>query len=90
MEEITNREEKKPLSIGNWYLTFMYLSIPLFGWIYLIILSKSKKQPLKQEFAKAFLLYKLTILGTCTVLTIIFAIIIFPYVDQLLTYMEML
>ena len=85
------KEAKKlPITPGNWYTTFMYMHIPVFGFIYLFILSRSKTQPLKREFARAYLLYKITILTTCIVLIIVGIFMVFPYVEKLLNYMELL
>lgn len=89
-KETIKESELKYLSLGNWFTIFMYINIPIIGWIYLFTLSKSKNQPLKREFAKAYLMYKLIILFTCILLIIIGSIIILPYINNLLDYMEML
>lgn len=87
--------------VRDWYMTFMYMNIPVIGWIYLLILAlrkdkendnrefmKSKK--IRSEFAKAFLLYKLTILITCIFVIIFLAKLAIPYMEKLLAYLEML
>lgn len=89
MEEKKNiKNEKNPLSVGHWLVTFTCMNIPIIGWIYLLILSRSKTQPLKKEFAKAYLLYKLLLLIICIVLLIIAASIVIPIIQDVLAYME--
>ena len=84
------QKEKLPMTIGNWYLTFMCMSIPIFGWIYLMILAFSRKQPLKREFAIAYILYRLTIFSVCVILLMLMINTMIPYLNSLLDYMEML
>lgn len=82
--------ENKIMTTRDWYRVFLYMGIPIFGWVYLFRLTKSKKYPLKREFAKAFLFYKLTLLGLCILLLLILFIIALPYINRLLDYIEML
>lgn len=79
--------EKRRL-IRTWYKTFMYMNIPIIGWIYLFF--KSRKNTETSEFCKAYLLYKLTILFVCILLIIVGVMIAIPYIRQLLDYIEML
>lgn len=90
MPEKDYEKEIRPVSTGNWYFTFMAMGIPIIGWIYLAALSVSKKHPLKREFARAYLLYKLSLLITCIILIGIMIWVIMPYAEKLLDYMEML
>lgn len=79
--------EKRRL-IRTWYKTFMYMNIPIIGWIYLFF--KSRKNTETSEFCKAYLLYKLTILFVCILLIIVGVMIAIPYIRKLLDYIEML
>ena len=79
--------EKRRL-IRTWYKTFMYMNIPIIGWIYLFF--KSRKNTETREFCKAYLLYKLTILFVCILLIIVGVMIAIPYIRQLLDYIEIL
>lgn len=83
-------KEELSTSSWSWYRTFMHMNIPIFGWIYLLILTRSKKQPQKREFARAYLLYKTTILVSCILLLVLAIHVAIPYAEQLLDYMEML
>ena len=59
-----NREDKlkKAGNVGNWFQTFCYINIPLFGFIYVLVLAFSKKTPeYKKEFARGYLLYKVLV-----------------------------
>lgn len=94
-------KKRKIIPMKDWYMTFMYMNIPIIGWIYLLILALRKdkindniksveSKKIRSEFAKAFLLYKLTILITCILLIILLINMAIPYIERLLTYIEML
>ena len=85
-----NNIEYKKSSVISWYLTFVCLSIPFFGWIYLFIIMFSKKQEDKKNFARGYLLYKLTILIVTLLITYFIINISIPIINDLLAYMEML
>ena len=80
----------KPLSFGTWYVTFMCMSVPILGWIYLLIIAFTDKDPGRKQFARAWLLYKLTILLACITLIAVSVHMLIPYMEQLLNYMEAL
>ncbi len=80
----------KPLSLGTWYVTFMCMSVPILGWIYLLIIAFTDKDPGRKQFARAWLLYKLTILLACITLIAVSVHMLIPYMEQLLNYMEAL
>lgn len=82
--------DNNQMTTKDWYRVFIYMGIPIFGWIYLFRLSKSKKYQVRKEFAKAFLFYKLTMIGVCILILIIGFIIALPYINYLLDYVEML
>ena len=89
--DIKNNENKNNKStIISWYLTFVCLSIPVFGWLYILILMFSKKQADKKNFARGYLLYKLTILIVSIALSYLIIKVSLPYVESLLAYMELL
>ena len=78
------------LSTGNWYLTFMYMGIPIIGLIYMIVISVAGKSIIKRRFARAFILYQLTMF-IITLLLMAFALkLAVPYAEWLLDYVEML
>ena len=80
----------KPLSIGSWYITFMCMSVPIIGWIYLLFIAFTDKDPGRKQFARAWILYKLTILVACITLIAVSVHMLIPYMEQLLNYMEAL
>ena len=82
--------EQTQISIRTWFFTFMCASIPIIGWFYLLYLAFSKRQDLRKEYAKAFLLYKLAFLIVSLILLGIIFYIGAGLLDQLLAYMEML
>lgn len=78
------------VTLKDWYTAFLCMNVPFFGWIYLIVLSRSKKCPEIQPFAKAYLLFKLTFLLISLVALIVIILVGLEAMDQLLSYMDML
>lgn len=76
--------------VHRWFVTFMCMNIPIFGWIYLLILAFSPSKGPRRDFAKAYLIYKLIFL----MISLAILAVAFHYgmelLDQLLAYMEML
>lgn len=85
-------EEKKNESVNSqhWFTILTYIGIPIIGFIYLIVLSRSNEQPIKQEFAKAYIKFKLVHLATVLIILTIIIYLAIPYFDKLLAYMELL
>ena len=68
-----NDTEYKPLTIGNWLITFILLAIPIVNFIMLIVWAcNSETQPSKRNFAKAYLI----IFGAIVVIAIAAALIL--------------
>ncbi|WP_373262155.1 hypothetical protein [Hungatella hathewayi] len=86
----TNNIKQKPADSQRWFSTFTYIGIPIIGFIYLIILSRSKNQPIKQDFAKAYIKFKLLHLAIVLIFLCIVICISIPYIDKLLSYLELL
>ncbi|MDO4324998.1 MAG: hypothetical protein Q4E24_03000 [bacterium] len=82
--------EENRVPVHTWFFTFMCATIPVVGWIYLIYLAFSKKQDLRKEYARAFLLYKLAFLVVSLILLGILIYIGAGILDQVLAYVEML
>jgi len=69
-----NGNEYKPVSIGNWLLTFILLAIPLVNLIMLIIWAAgSSTHPSKKTFAQAY--FVLILIAICIG---VFAALILP------------
>ena len=94
-------KKNRIVQVKDWYMTFIYMNIPIIGWLYLLTLILRKRRTkdhhsqieskiIRAEFAKAFLLYKLTIFITCIIIIIFLMNMIVPYIEILLAYMEML
>lgn len=77
-------------SVGSWFITFMCMNLPLVGWIYLLRLAFRKERTERQNFARAYLFYKLVFLGVSALILGILIWIGLDILDQLLAYMEML
>lgn len=78
----------KPLTFSNWFFTFMCMNIPIIGLLYLIYLSYSKSQPLKRDFARAYLMYQVIFLTISIVLVFIFCYFGLELLDNALKLMQ--
>lgn len=77
-------------SVSSWFLTFMCMNIPIAGWFYLFRLAFNKKNTQRQNFARAYLFYKLIFLAISAVILGILIYVGLDLLDQVLAYMEML
>ncbi len=75
--------------IRSWFNTFMIMNIPLFGWIYLLIIAFSKKDQ-RKDFAKAYLIYKLVFLLLALAMIAACMYVGMEAADRLLQYINML
>ena len=78
----------KPLTLSNWFFTFMCMNIPVIGLFYLLIMSFSKSQPLKRDFARAYLIYQIIFLTISVVLVFIFCYFGLEILDNALKFMQ--
>lgn len=68
-----NESENRPVSIGNWILTFILLAIPLVNLIMLIVWAASgSTHPSKKTFAVAYLI----LIGIIIVLSILAGVVL--------------
>lgn len=74
----------------KWFLTFMYMNIPVIGWIYLLVKAFGKKNTQLKDFARAYLLYKLVFLLVALIILGLAVYVGLGILDELLAYMEML
>ena len=82
--------DSRPIEISEWFHTFMCMNIPIAGWFYLFRLAFNKKNTQRQNFARAYLFYKLIFLAISAVILGILIYVGLDLLDQLLAYMEML
>lgn len=91
--DLTDLSQEPPLasaSVSSWFITFMCMNLPFVGWIYLLRLAFRKDRTERQNFARAYLFYKLVFLGVSALILGILIWIGLDILDQLLAYMEML
>lgn len=74
----------------KWFLTFMYMNIPVIGWIYLLVKAFGRKNTQLKDFARAYLLYKLVFLLVTLIILGLAVYVGLGILDELLAYMEML
>lgn len=79
-----------PISQKEWFYTFMYMNIPIAGWLYLRRLAREDSPSLLKDFAKAYLRYKLVFLGIALALLAVLCVVGGIALNRLLAYMEML
>ena len=75
--------------MGNWFLTFCWMNIPIIGFWYMVVVAVRKKTPKERKaFARAFILYRiLVLLLACTILYICYRMGL-GFLEQILSYME--
>ena len=57
MNEVNTNQQYKPMTVGEWILTFILMSIPFVGIIMMFVWAfSSRTQPSKQSWAKAYLI----------------------------------
>ena len=91
--DLTDLSQEPPLasaSVSSWFITIMCMNLPFVGWIYLLRLTFRKDRTERQNFARAYLFYKLVFLGVSALILGILIWIGLDILDQLLAYMEML
>lgn len=81
-------ERYRPMTLSNWFVTFMCMNIPIIGLVYLIGLCFSKEQVLKRDFARAYLLYKFVFLVIAVVLVGVFCYYGLELADNALKFMQ--
>lgn len=81
-------ERYRPMTLSNWFVTFMCMNIPIIGLVYLIFLCFSKKQALKRDFARAYLLYQFIFLAISVVLVGVLCYYGLELADNALKFMQ--
>ena len=54
--------DSRPIEISEWFHTFMCMNIPIYGWFYLKKLARQPEHNKMQDFARAYLYYKMVFL----------------------------
>lgn len=72
---------------GQWFQTFCWMHIPIFGFFYMLVLSLREKTPEeKKAFARAYVLYRvLVMILACTLIYVVYKVGL-DFVDQMLAY----
>ncbi len=76
--------------ISKWFHTFMCMNIPIYGWFYLKKLARQPEHSEMQDFARAYLYYKMVFLAVSLVIVILLLIIGIFSINKLFAYMELL
>ena len=81
-----------PTSIHDkeWYIIFMKSGIPILEFFYLLFMAIKNKDQTKKSYAKAMIMYRMTILATGILMLLVGIWISIPYIRKLLDDMELL
>ncbi len=82
--------DSAPIEIGEWFHTFMCMNIPIYGWFYLKKLARQPEHNKMQDFARAYLYYKMVFLAVSLVIVILLLIVGILGINKLFAYMELL
>lgn len=82
--------DPSPIEINEWFHTFMCMNIPIYGWFYLKKLAHQRSHNKMQDFARAYLYYKMVFLAISLVIVILLLIIGIFSINKLFAYMELL
>lgn len=82
--------DSSPVEISEWFHTFMCMNIPIYGWFYLKKLARQRSHNKMQDFARAYLYYKMVFLAVSLVIVILLLIIGIFSINKLFAYMELL
>ncbi len=91
-KEPLSREEKLNQygSIGRWFQTICFIHVPVVGFIYMLVLAIRKSTPpVKKDFAKAYLLYRILVLLLAVALLFVLYRIGLDLIDGLLSFAKM-
>ena len=76
--------------VNEWFHTFMCMNIPIYGWFYLKKLARQPEHNKMQDFARAYLYYKMVFLAVSLVIVILLLIVGIIGINKLFAYMELL
>jgi len=78
----------RPLTMSNWFTTFMFMNVPIFGLLYLLFIAIFSHQPLKKDFARAYLVYQLIFTGIAIIAVLIMCYFGVEMLDNALKLMQ--
>lgn len=86
----TAAEKESKKNSMDWYRVIAYSGIPLFGLLYLLLLSRRNKNPAIREYAGAAFKYRLTMFGIAVITLTAAFLILLPHFERFLDYLELL
>ena len=76
--------------IGQWFQTFCWMHIPIFGFWYMVVLAVRKRTPEeKKTFARAYVLYRVLVMLLALTILHVFYRMGLSFVEQILAYIDM-
>ena len=76
--------------IGQWFQTYCWMHIPIFGFWYMVVLAVRKRTPEeKKTFARAYVLYRVLVMLLALTILYVFYRMGLSFVEQILAYIDM-
>lgn len=76
--------------VGQWFQTFCWMHIPIFGFWYMVVTALRRKNPEeKRAFAKAYILYRLLVLLLALTILYVFYRMGLSFLEQILAYVKL-
>lgn len=88
--DVTKAEKLKWYGkVGQWFQTFCWMNIPIFGFFYMLVKAISKKTPEdKKAFATAYVLYRILVMVLAITVLIVLYRMGLGFVDGILQYVK--
>ena len=76
-------------AVGQWFQTFCWMHIPIFGFWYMVVLAISKKTPEeKRTFARGYVLYRILVFILALTIIYVFYRMGLSFIEQILAYVD--
>lgn len=76
-------------AVGQWFQTFCWMHIPIFGFWYMVVLAIRKKTPEeKRTFARGYVLYRILVFILALTIIYVFYRMGLSFIEQILAYVD--
>lgn len=76
-------------AVGQWFQTFCWIHIPIFGFWYMVVLAIRKKTPEeKRTFARGYVLYRILVFILALTIIYVFYRMGLSFIEQILAYVD--
>lgn len=82
-------DDAEGVSVSQWFLSVCWLKIPVFGFIYALVMAfHPKVHPSKRNFARGYLVYRVLVLLLSITILYVFYKIGLDLIDQMLSFVR--